>query len=140
MKHFILASTALALLSACSDIPKESYFNRGSPESLLDLSSEVVSVSLSDPSGADELIGWINQEQPSRAELNCVDSDPTCARAKEALEQFNVPYEQSGAVGNTVALHYERVMARDCENRYIDNPINPYNMNHPTFGCSVASN
>jgi hypothetical protein len=41
---------------------------------------------------------------------------------------------------NSVSLVYERVLARDCENRFIDNTINPYNLDHPTRGCSTASN
>jgi type IV pilus biogenesis protein CpaD/CtpE len=41
---------------------------------------------------------------------------------------------------NNVTLVYERIQARDCESRYIDNPVNPYNLNHPTFGCSLAVN
>lgn len=143
MKTPIVTSLALAaLLSGCSDIPPGAYFNHGSPESLLDMSSEVVNVSLDDSSATDELAGWINQEQPSRADLMCGEKDPGCAKAKSVLEQFNVPYEQkaAGAGAAKVALHYERVIARDCENRYIDNSINPYNLNHPTFGCSVAAN
>ena len=32
------------------------------------------------------------------------------------------------------------MQARDCENRYIDDTINPYNLNHPTFGCSISVN
>ena len=39
-----------------------------------------------------------------------------------------------------MTLVYERVLARDCENRYMENTVNPYNLNYPTFGCSNASN
>jgi type IV pilus biogenesis protein CpaD/CtpE len=131
---------AAAATAACSQIPEQAYFNRGAAESLLEVSSEVVNISLADEAGTDELVSWVNQEQPSRAELFCNDTDPACSNAKSVLEQFNVGYQQTQDAKNTVALYYERVMARDCENRYIDNSVNPYNLHHPTFGCSVAAN
>ncbi len=138
MKKLIVLSSLF--LVSCSTIPQEAYFNRGEPESLLDMSAEVVNIALDDAAGTDELIGWINQEQPSRADLACADANPNCRRAEQVLDQFGVPFEMTEGRANTVALYYERVMTRDCENRYIDNSINPYNLNHPTFGCSVASN
>src|SRR6185436_10063197 len=73
-RTFVL-SALLLLPAACSQVPQEAYFNRGSPESLLDMSSEMVSISLSDPTSSDELVNWINREQPSRAELACDNSD-----------------------------------------------------------------
>ena len=36
---------------------------------------------------------------------------------------------------------YDRLQARNCQNRYIDNTITGYNnLNSPTFGCSTAIN
>ena len=138
-KTFGIACSVL-LLSGCSTMPPEAYFERGTPESLLDVSSEVVNLSIETEFALDELTNWINQDQPSRAELYCVESDMRCSAAQEVLDLFGVPsmYVPSGE--NMVSLVYERVLARDCENRYIDNSINPYNLNHPTFGCSVAVN
>lgn len=136
----LTCSAALLATGACNETPSAAYFNRGSPESLLDMSSEVVNISLTDEAGPDELASWINQEQPSRAEISCQDADPACAKAKNVLDQFKVPYQQEEAAHSGVSLFYERVLARDCENRYINNSINPYNLNHPTFGCSVAAN
>lgn len=128
------------LLIGCSEIPKEAYFDRGSPESLLDLSSEVVNVALSSGQSVDELADWVNQDQPTRAELFCMDSEPLCARARDVFDQFGVPVSHIAAADNNAVLIYERVLARDCQNRFIDNAINPYNLHHPTFGCSTASN
>jgi hypothetical protein len=128
------------LLAGCAIVPREVAFNRGTPESLLDVSSEVVNVSLTGRSSVDEVVDWVNQDQPTRAELYCMDGDATCAEAERVLGQFGVPVVHVASSDNTVALVYERVLARDCENRYIDNANNPYNWNHPTFGCSVASN
>ena len=140
MKNYIFPALLLPVTLACSQVPKEAYFNRGTPESLLDVSSEVVNVSLSSDRSIDDLVGWVNQDQPSRAEITCLESDPVCQQAQRTLERFGVPASYTPAADNNVTLVYERVLARDCENRYIDNHINPYNMNHPTFGCSVASN
>lgn len=136
---FSLLASVL-LLSACSEIPKEAYFNRGSPESLLDASSEIINIRLESDRSVDEVVDWVNKDQPTRAELYCLESDRTCGQARTALEQFGVPVSFMAAADNRVSLIYERVLARDCENRYIDNMVNPYNLNHPTFGCSIASN
>lgn len=144
MKKIFKALLPLALgslaLGACSVVPNEAYFNRGTPESLLDVSSEVINVGLTSDRSVDEITDWINRDQPTRAELYCMDGDPICAGAQQVLEQFGVPVHYVAAADNNVALIYERVLARDCENRFINNTVNPYNFNHPTFGCSVASN
>lgn len=128
-------------VSACSTIPSTTYYNRGSPESLLDVSSEIVNLSVSGETELDELSDWVHQDQPSRAELYCAEGNPSCTGAQEVLDLYGVPSTYIPAADNVVSLVYERVLARDCENRYIDNATgNPYNMNHPTFGCSVAVN
>ncbi len=130
----------LFYLTACSTVPPGAYFERGTPESLLDVSSEVVNLSVASEEALDELAEWVNQDQPTRAELYCLDTDPYCAAAQEVLDLYGVPTMYVLAADNSVSLVYERVLARDCENRYIDNHINPYHLNHPTFGCSVAAN
>lgn len=140
MKHVSYIAVAMLVLSACNKIPADAYFNRGNPYSLLDSSSEVVNVPLSSETSIDELVQWIDQDQPSSAELICLDGDPVCTKAMETLEMFSVPVQFTSAADNNVVLTYDRVVARDCENRYVDNPINPYNLNHPTFGCSMAVN
>lgn len=145
MSRIIPLSIALLALSACSDMPLAAHYNRGAPESLLDMSSEVTTVSLNSSASIDELTSWISQDQPTRAELSCASASTLCSRAEDVLQQFGVPVTQGaapadGGYANSVALVYERVVARDCENRYIDNSINPYNLNHPSFGCSTAVN
>lgn len=140
MKKLLPLLLMTALAAACSEIPRGAYFNRGTPESLLDMSSEVVSIALSDVTAVEEMTGWVNREQPSRAELSCRASDPLCLRAGQALDQFGVPYETAQQDRGTVSLYYERVLARDCENRFIDAPYNPYNLNYPSFGCSISAN
>jgi len=128
------------LLAACSRIPPESNFSRGAPESLLDVSSEVVNLSVGTEASVDELAEWLQQDQPTRAELYCPESSDQCVAAQEALDLYGVPTLYVASVDNVASLVYERVLARDCENRFIDNRINPYHMNHPTFGCSTAAN
>ena len=132
---FLLLATA-----ACDKIPPEAYYDRAQPESLLDQSSEVVNFELTDAQSLDEMVNWINQDQPTRAELYCADGDPLCADADAALRQFGVTVMRVESGERMATLVYERILARDCENRYIDNSINPYNLTHPSYGCSLSVN
>lgn len=127
-------------LAGCSVIPDEAYYNRGTPESLLDVSSEVVTLQVTSQEEMDEVARYVDEDQPTRAEIYCMDGDMMCGTAEQTLGLYGVEYEVIPADTSEVHLIYERVLARDCENRYIDNSINPYNLNHPTFGCSTASN
>ena len=140
MKKISYFATIAVLLSACSQIPEEAYFQRGSPYSLLDASSEIVNVALVSEESVTEVVQWIDQDQPTQAELYCLDGDPVCLKTLETLEIFSVPVHYVSAADNNLVLIYDRVVARDCDNRYIDNPVNPYNLNHKTFGCSNAVN
>jgi hypothetical protein len=140
MKKFFVYSLSLIALTACSEIPREAYYDRGVPESLLDVSSEVVNFNLDSEQSVSNVSEWVAQDLPTRAEVYCLESDPTCLETVSVLEQYGVPVLFVAASDNSVALIYERVLSRDCDNRYIDNPYNPYNLNHPTFGCSMASN
>lgn len=139
-KTLTILLSATTLATACSQIPPEAYYNRAEPESLLDVSSEVVNLPVSSEQSLDELTNWVNRDQPSRAELYCDDTNPQCAAAVEVLNLYGIPTNRMASGDNMVSLVYERVLARDCENRYIDNSINPYNFNSPTLGCSVAVN
>lgn len=136
---FITAALGLAL-AACSQIPKEAYYSRGEPESLIDKTSEVVNLKIESPASVEEITNWINKDQPTRAELRCSEGDGLCGEVKSVLHQFGVPVKYTATMENNVELIYDRVQARECERRYIDNMINPYNLNHPTFGCTVSSN
>lgn len=138
----ITTLTALALLAttACSKIPPEAYYNNATPELLLDQSSEVVNFDVGSPESVQDMVAWVNQDQPSRAEVYCEIGDPACEEAQMVLTQFAVPFEVISSPEATVTLMYDRILARDCENRYIDNSVNPYNLSHPTYGCSNAVN
>jgi type IV pilus biogenesis protein CpaD/CtpE len=138
-KYFVLLVSSF-LVAACSKIPNEAYSERGTPQSLLDVSSEMVNVEISSEASIDEIKDWIEQDQPSRAVVSCANGDVLCGSAADVLDVYGVDYEEQVSDYSEVSLVYERIIARDCNNTYIDNRINPYNLNHPSFGCSTASN
>lgn len=141
MKHAALYCCATALLLAgCSVIPDSAYENHSSPESLLNVSSERVSLGLTGEQSISELTSWLNEDQPSRVQLSCSAADPLCAKALEVATQFSVPVEYGTETDGGITLIYDRVVAHDCRNKFITNHINPYNLNHPSFGCSTAVN
>jgi hypothetical protein len=135
----IMVAGALFAASACH-APRAAYYNRGAPESLLDVSSEVVNLPIATPAQVNELSSWLNSDQPTRAELYCNDTNLDCQNAVEVLELFAVPFIRIPSAESTATLVYERTLARDCDQRYIDNRSNPYNLNHPAFGCALAGN
>jgi hypothetical protein len=60
--------------------------------------------------------------------------------AQKVLDLTGVPTLLVPSPNFSVALVYERILARDCNPRYIDNGSNYYNANHPAFGCAMAAN
>lgn len=127
-------------LAACAPMPKEAFFDRGHPESLLDVSSEVINFKLASPATVQEITDTLNKEQPTRATVNCQERSSLCKEVKSVMHQFKVDVKYHPSNANTVSLVYERTQARNCQNRYIDRTWNPYNLNSPTMGCSVAIN
>lgn len=141
MNHIPLLLVALLALSACQPKPNASaYYNRGGPESLLDVSSEVVNLSVADNAALGELSNWIKTDQPTRAELYCFAGNPRCTEARKVLDLHGVPTMTVESGDFNVALVYERILARDCNQRFVDNSTNQWNTNHPSFGCSVSAN
>ncbi len=140
LRYSVLILTAI-MLSACGTPPEESDFlNRGGPESLLDSSREVVDLYVSSAIGIEELSDWLDRDRPTSAQLNCASKGKYCADARKILELQGVPVTIGNGKDGSVTLVYERVTVRDCDSSYVDNAPNPYNTNHPNFGCSVASN
>ncbi len=137
-----LALAALLLaLAACGPVPKDSaFYNRGGPESLLDVSSEVVNLSVAGPNELAELKNWVQSDVPTRAELYCVEGDMQCNAVRQVLDRAGVPTMNVPSNQYSVALVYERILARDCNSRFVDNHRNPYNTPHPSFGCANAAN
>ena len=140
MRRFTSFITLALILSACSEIPPSAYSNRGGPESLIDVSSEIVNLDIGSEQTVDELMMWIEQDHPSRAEVYCIEATRTCQGVLDMMELFGVPHQYIPSAENMATLVYERVLARDCSHRYIDNSVNPYHLNHPAFGCSIAAN
>lgn len=138
-KHFCVAG--LLVLSACGVPPADSaYFNRGGPESLLDVSSEVVNLSAANEKDLKDLSAWIEKDQPTRAELNCDLNDKKCDITRKVLDLHGVPVVIGAGMDSSVTLVYERILARDCNARYVDNSHNFHNTSHPAFGCAIAAN
>jgi type IV pilus biogenesis protein CpaD/CtpE len=136
----IIAMVSVSALSACvSNLPKSTYFDRGQPETLLQTTDEVTSINISNHSGIARLSSAVKSSQPSSAVVTCA-NELLCNEAVKVLEASNVPYERQRGAINNVSISYTQVQARDCESSFITNHINPYNLNHPTFGCAIAVN
>lgn len=141
MKKLALIVPVTVMLAACAPEPApESFYNHGDPESLIDLSTEVVSLSLSTSADIKELTQWVNDDAPSRVDLGCDGQTKLCKRAMRVLEQFDVPYATGAADTGTASLVYERIQARECDNFYVDNHSNQHNQNYSAFGCSSRVN
>ncbi len=138
-----LTCLSLLLLAACHRPADSAFYNRGGPEALVDNSSEVVNLSVAGPNELTQLSGWVAQDRPTRAELYCASGNPQCSSARKILDQHHVPVMVVNSGDNTVALVYERVLARDCNQRYYDvssKPNDDFNASPPSFGCSISAN
>ena len=135
--------TFALLLTACGDawVPPDSAFtNRGNPESLLDVSSEIVNLNLANPQEAAQLSSKLAFDKPTRAELYCLAEDKACKDAKAALERASVPLKLMPSAKGSATLVYDRIVARDCDPRYRNHTQDKYWMNQSEWGCSIASN
>lgn len=139
-KRTFLMMALMGALAACNPPPDSAFMNRDGPEALLDVSSEVVNLSVGDPTRLSELADWISRDQPTRAELYCMVGTRPCDEARKVLELSAVPLMVVPSYDNSVALVYERILARDCRQSFVDNSHNMYNTSHPAFGCSVSAN
>ena len=143
MHRFTTLITTAALLAAtgCNILgPRQDVAATGSPEALLDVSSEVVNLGVNSPKEVDDVSQWINRDQPTRAELYCQEGTKNCAEARQVLDLYGVPNTVVSSPANTITLVYERVLARDCDHVYHDDLGLWYNESQPAFGCSVAAN
>lgn len=125
--------------ASCSEIPKEAYADQWKTEGLLDVTTETVNIDLNRRNAMAQLSNIVTSNEPANAVLYCANMQ-MCNRAGSFLQNYGISYEVRSAETNVASLNFERVIARDCENRFIDNHTNPYNLNHPTFGCASALN
>jgi len=126
-------------VSACKAPGPEEYGNRGDPERFIGTESEIVQIELGSVSALDQLAEVVAQNPPSRAILNCPSDKLSCKKARRILDKRQIASESTGN-GDSVALIYEQVTARDCEQRYVDNSSNPYNLHTKSFGCAITGN
>jgi len=119
--------------------PDSAYRNPGSVDRLLDGSSELVTIGLDSRGALNEMSRIATDDPPTRVDLNCSPKDALCTESKMWFSSRGIPVSYVGD-GDDVTLIYERVVARDCDNRFVDNFENNYNQNHPAFGCSVVGN
>ena len=138
--RWISSVVLLMAAAACTPPADSAFFNRGGPESLLDVSSEVVTLGVESPAKLKELSAWIAKDNPTRAELYCNLNALSCTNAKRLLESKAIAVSVVPSADNSVTLIYERILARDCSQRFVDNTHDVYNASHPAFGCSVAAN
>ena len=125
--------------TACSVIPHEAYSDQWKHEALLDVATESINVDLGRRNALAQIANMVNSQQPSNAVLYCSNMH-VCDRAASFLDNYGVPYEIRKAESNVASLNFERIVTRDCENRFISNHTNPYNLHHPTFGCASSLN
>lgn len=139
--HVFALATLLALMAACGAPPSDrAYSSRGTPESLLDRSSEVVTLNTATRQHLDDLATWIARDVPTRAELNCPTTEANCREAERMLRKKNVAVVKGVDGAHAVTLVYERIIARDCNPSFRNHSANYYNTNHPAFGCAIAAN
>ena len=99
------------------------------PESLIDVSTEVVNVNLSTREHLAQLTQLITRDPPSRADLGCAPENPVCKDARKLLDMRGIPVQFTGDAG--AALVYERVIARDCDDR---------SQGSQALGCASSAN
>ncbi len=133
------ALVMLGILTACGGY-EDGSFSRGTPERLLDVSSEVVNLGVRSSTEVDELSQWISRDQPTRAELYCTEGEQFCRESRQVLELYGVPFTFVPSNTQTATLVYERVLARDCDQRFKDELDQWRNENHAAFGCSISGN
>lgn len=139
MKKYSLLICLLSI-SACTEPYNEVAVDPGNPERLIDKSAETVTFGLKAKNSVTKLSDMVRQDRPSSAELRCSLSNPRCTQAKEIFERNGIQVNLGGEQNNSVVLSYNRVMVRDCDQRYVDNMSGNRSLNHPAFGCSIAGN
>jgi len=140
MKQWLMVSCLALALGACEPLPPDAFSNRGDPESLLSVSSETVKIELSSADSLKDLSASLAKETPTRAVLNCAPGNKLCGNAEHMLNAQKIAVARNAATGSEVTLIYERVVARACDNSYIDDSRDERNMQPPSFGCSLRSN
>ena len=130
----------LVVLAACAEVPPDPYSDKGAPETMLSVSSEVVNFDLDSPSLLGDLSDALTKNPPSSATLNCSSTGQVCANVRAVFNRFDIHLQESSGKEVGVTLLYDRMVTHSCQNRYVDNMFDHNELNHPAFGCSVRSN
>lgn len=140
MRKLKITLVSILLLTSCHSMHSsmESSENNAAivtPASLLDSSAEQINIDLANDSSVDQLKDWLENDQPSRAELSCFEGYKNCMDARKVLASYNVPFSLSQADNKhgQVVLVYERIVARDCLDK-VDTHGNTQT------GCANSSN
>lgn len=137
----VLVLVALGMLTACEvKKPESTAFMHRGPESLIDVSSEVVTLNIATQKDLSDLRKWIASDAPTRAELQCDVGTRICRDALKMLEKKGVAISTLPSPANSVTLVYERILARDCKQRYRDQRTSLYNEPSKSFGCATSAN
>lgn len=139
MKKYSLLLCLLSV-SACTEPYNVVAVDAGNPERLIDNSTETITFSLKSKNSLSKLKDMVKEDRPSSVELRCSLSSSRCAQAKEIFERNGIQINVTSEESNSVVLSYNRVMVRDCDQRFVDNMSGNRSINHPAFGCSIAGN
>lgn len=137
MKKTLFILLALTVMSGCAEQfntnPKH-HADVVNLESVIHVSSEKVTISLNSIDFKEELIEWLNKDQPTKATLACHTKAHHCVEAEKILHSFGVPFHfSSDRDENTATLLYEKVVAKEC----VNNKTHAQNL---PIGCAVTSN
>jgi hypothetical protein len=126
------------VITACAP-EHRTYENPGDVIKKLNVTAEVIDVDLTSATMLSDLTKLIQNNPPTRIIVNCPLSDVDCKKANDIILNSNIPSTETGS-GDTIALVYEKITADECHSGYVNNSSNAYNLNHPSFGCSMRSN
>lgn len=129
-------------VSGCVSDQSKFRQNVGVPEGLIDNSSEVVTIKLTNSDSLSKISSIISRDVPTRAELRCSLGSVKCSKAKAIFASKSIPITMANDTDNGIALFYDRVVVRDCDSRYADNINDGTNSaaHHSSFGCAISAN
>jgi hypothetical protein len=89
------------------------------PESLIDISSENVTIPIVSHQNVEDVTQWLAKEVPSAARLSCYHGNAFCDMVREKLTAQQVEIEETHLTINSkeapsVVLIYEAMQVRDC--------------------------
>ncbi len=137
----IPAVLLVASLFACAPVSEKDYVTPGQPESLIQTSSERVSLDASLDTLTQTLTSWLRKDKPARIEASCHSANKECTRALNIAAAHQVEVMKKPVQGKErLVLVYERLYTKRCDPSYVSNHYNFRQLNHPAMGCATATN